>query len=59
MIPNLHQILLDRLQQKGITNEASALLRDLAKILKSNPGIGKGTAKGKLLLDNHWKTTHF
>ncbi|MBI5578018.1 MAG: hypothetical protein HY895_02595 [Deltaproteobacteria bacterium] len=31
-IPNLHQLLLDRLNQQGVNiNEASALLRDLSK----------------------------
>lgn len=40
MIPDLHQLLLDRLQQQGVNaNEAPALLRGLSKILESNPGI--------------------
>jgi hypothetical protein len=40
VIPDLHQLLLDRLQQQGVNaNEAPALLRDLSKILESNPGI--------------------
>ena len=40
MIPDLHQLLLDRLQQQGVNaNEAPALLRDLSKTLESNPGI--------------------
>jgi len=38
MIPNLHRLLFDRLQQQGVnTDEAPALLRDLSKILESEP----------------------
>jgi hypothetical protein len=51
MTPNLHQLLLDRLRQQGInTEEAPALLRDLVKILGSNPGIDPAAASSKLQL---------
>ena len=51
MNPYLHQLLLNRLQQQGvITNEAPALLRDLSKILESNPGIDLATTNSKLQL---------
>ena len=49
MTPDLHQLLLDRLQQQGVNNdEAPALLRDLSKILESNPGIDPGAASSRL-----------
>ena len=49
MIANIHQILLDRLKQQGVnSDEAPALLRDLSKILESNPGIDPGAASSKL-----------
>jgi hypothetical protein len=49
MIANIHQILLDRLKQQGVnSDEAPALLRDLSKILESNPGIDSGAASSKL-----------
>jgi hypothetical protein len=49
MPPDLHQLLLDRLQQQGVNNdEAPALLRDLSKILESNPGIDPGAANSRL-----------
>jgi hypothetical protein len=39
MLSDLHQLLLDRLQQQGVnTDEAPALPRDLSKILESNSG---------------------
>jgi hypothetical protein len=51
MTPNLHQLLLDRLQQQGInTEEAPALLRDLSKILESSPEIDPAAASSKLQL---------
>ena len=49
MIADIHQILLDRLKQQGVnSDEAPALLRDLSKILESNPGIDPGAASSKL-----------
>jgi hypothetical protein len=51
MTPDLHQLLLDRLQQQGVNNdEAPALLRDLSKILESNTGIDSAAASSKLQL---------
>jgi hypothetical protein len=51
MTPNLHQLLLDRLQQQDVNiNEAPALLRDLSKILESNHGIDLATTNSKLQL---------
>ena len=51
MIANIHQLLLDRLQQQGVNNdEAPALIRDLSKILESNPGIDPAAASLKLQL---------
>jgi hypothetical protein len=51
MIPNLHQLLLDRLKQQGVnTDEAQAFLRDLFKILESNPSIDQSAANSKLQL---------
>jgi hypothetical protein len=59
MIPDFHKLLLDRRQQQGgNTNEASALLRNLPKIMDSGIGIDTAVAKGKLLLDNQRETTH-
>jgi hypothetical protein len=47
----LNQILLDRLQQQGVNNnEAPAFLRDLSKILETNPGIDPAAASSKLQL---------
>jgi hypothetical protein len=49
MPPDIHQLLLDRLQQQGVNNdEAPALLRDLSKILESHPGIDPRLASSKL-----------
>jgi len=49
MGPDIHQILFERLKHQGInTEEASALLRDLSKILESNPGIDPAAASSKL-----------
>ena len=49
MIADLHQLLLDRLQQQGVNNdEVPALLRDLSKILESNTGIDPGAASSRL-----------
>jgi hypothetical protein len=49
--PDLHQLLLARLQQQGVNaNEAPSLLRDLSKILESNPGIGSAGINSKLHL---------
>jgi hypothetical protein len=51
MILNIHKLLLERLQQRGVAaNEAPALLRDLARILESNPGIDQAAASCKLNL---------
>ena len=51
MIADIHRILLERLQQHGVnTDEAPALLRDLSKILESNPGIDPAAASLKLHL---------
>ena len=51
MIPNLHQLLLDRLRQQGVnTEEAPALLRDLSKILELSLGIDPAAASSKLQL---------
>ena len=66
MLPNLHQLLLDRLQQQGVnTDEAPALLRDLSKILESGIGIDPAGRKencslttiGELLTFNPRKKT--
>ena len=49
MPPDIRQLLFDRLQQQGVNNdEAPALLRDLSKILESNPGIDPVAARLKL-----------
>lgn len=49
MPPDIRQLLFDRLQQQGVNNdEAPALLRDLSKILESNPGIDPVAASLKL-----------
>ena len=51
MTADIHQILFERLQQQGFNNdEAPAILRDLAKILESNPGIDAPAASLKLQL---------
>jgi hypothetical protein len=51
MAPNLHQLLLDRLQNRGVDiNEVPAFLRDLSKILESNPAIDPAAASLKLQL---------
>ena len=51
MIADINQILLERLRQQGVnTEEAPALLRDLSKILESNPGIDPVAASSKLKL---------
>ena len=51
MIVDIHQILLEGLQQHRInTQEASALLRDLANILESNSGIDPTAASSKFQL---------
>jgi len=51
MTADIHQILLERLRQHGVNNdEAPAVLRDLSKILESNPGIDAATASLKLQL---------
>jgi hypothetical protein len=51
MIADINQILLERLRQQGVnTEEAPALLRDLSKILESNPGIDPVAASSKLQL---------
>jgi hypothetical protein len=47
----IHQLLLARLHQQGVNaNEAPSLLRDLSKILESNPGIGTVGINSKLHL---------
>jgi hypothetical protein len=49
MIADIHQILLDRLKQQGVnSDEAPALLRDLSKILESNPEIDQAAASSRL-----------
>jgi hypothetical protein len=49
MTPDIHQLLLERLQQQGVNNEeAPALLRDLSKIFESNTGIDPRAASSKL-----------
>ena len=49
MTPDIRRLLFDRLQQQGVNNdEAPALLRDLSKILESNPGIDPVAASLKL-----------
>jgi len=51
MTPDLHQLLLDRLQQQGVnSNEAPALLRGLSKVLESHPGINTTAINSKLHL---------
>jgi hypothetical protein len=51
MPPDLHQLLLDRLQLQGVNaNEAPAFLRDLSEILKSNHGIDLAATNSKLNL---------
>ena len=51
MQPDLYILLISRLRQQGInSNETPALLRDLAKILESNPGIGSAGINSKLQL---------
>ena len=51
MGPDIHLILFERLNHQGInTEEASALLRDLSKILESSPGIDPAAASSKLQL---------
>ena len=51
MIPNVHQLLLDRLEQQGVnTDEAPALLRHLFKILEPSFGIDAAAANSKLHL---------
>ena len=48
---DIHQLLLHRLQQQGIDpNDAAPFLRDLSKILESDPGIGSETINLKLQL---------
>jgi hypothetical protein len=45
MTADIHQILLERLRQYGVNNdEAPAVLRDLSKIVESNPGIDAAAA---------------
>ena len=51
MTPNLNKLLLDRLQKQGVNiNEAPALLRDLAEIVESHPGIDLVMTNSKLQL---------
>jgi hypothetical protein len=51
MIPDLHQLLLDRLPATGVNNdEAPALLRDLSNMQGSNPGIDPAATNSKLQL---------
>jgi hypothetical protein len=51
MIPNLHLLLLNRLQQQGVNaDEAPALLRDLTKIRESGIGIDMAGRKGNCSL---------
>ena len=49
MIPDLHRLLLYRLHHQGvIAGDVPALLRDLSKILESNPGIDATATNSKL-----------
>jgi hypothetical protein len=49
MQPDLYQLLISRLRQQGIdSNETPALLRDLANIIESSPGIESAAASSKL-----------
>jgi hypothetical protein len=51
MTADIRQILFERLRQHGVnTEETPALLRDLSKILESNPGIDPAAASSKLQL---------
>jgi hypothetical protein len=51
MLPNLHLLLLNRLHQQGANAvEAPALLRDLPKVLESDPGIDMAAANSELHL---------
>ena len=51
MQPDLYQLLISRLRQQGVnTDEAQAFLRDLFKILESNPSIDQSAANSKLQL---------
>ena len=51
MQPDLYILLISRLRQQGVNNnEAPSLLRDLSKILESNPGIGTMGINSKLHL---------
>jgi len=51
MMPDLHRLLLHRLQQQGVNaGEVPALLRVLSKILESNPGIDTAAINSKLHL---------
>lgn len=51
MIPNLQQLLLNRLRQQGVDpNDADPFLRDLLKIFASNAGIDSAAANSKLQL---------
>jgi hypothetical protein len=51
MTPDLHRLLLYRLQQQGVnSNEAPALLRGLSNVLESHPGIDTTAINSKLHL---------
>jgi hypothetical protein len=51
MQPDLYQLLISRPRQQGVnSDEAPALLRDLANILESSPGIDAAAASSKLQL---------
>jgi hypothetical protein len=51
MQPDLHQLLISRLQQQGInSDEAPALLRDLSNIIESTPGMNSAGISSKLQL---------
>ena len=51
MQPDLHQLLISRLQQQGInSDEAPALLRDLSNIIESTPGMESAGISSKLQL---------
>jgi|PlaIllAssembly_1097288.scaffolds.fasta_scaffold319395_2 hypothetical protein len=51
MQPDLYQLLITRLRQQGVnSDEAPALLRDLANILGSSPEIDSAAASSKLQL---------
>jgi hypothetical protein len=48
---DIHQLLLDRLQHQGLDpHDAAPFLRDLSKILESDPAVDSETVNSKLKL---------